>query len=432
MTSTRVRALWSSSLVVIVGAGIAIGFILFSANLDTAAPRQHLIEAFQSGVLSHDTYRELEVVPGFIVMESDSFSSCVMYSQMLAPADSVFATGVWLAANDRSCGGLARALAGEPATSTSWYRYWHGASAISKVVLTVLPVQAAEILLTLVLLLLVVTLVSLTWRTSRTFAVGLATIFVLTSDTLWQGMSLVHGISTAVGLAGATATLIAFRREWAGRWGVVVLAGFSYAVVAQMLLPIAFAITCGVVAMLPFLSRSSALTRLMAWRGLAVAGLWVGGYALGLGSRYVWVQLAGPGLDVIRAELTATAEGGFRTHALIDPFYGVVGLLTKTWFGVGWMQIGLMAAFLVMGWSLGRGAYRGLKRPEVLISLTPIGFGLAWLAVWAGHTNHTFVHTLLSCMLLNVMFAIELARRLASPDDNVPVSAEHVVTSPAL
>ena len=98
----------------------------------------------------------------------------------------------------------------------------------------------------------------------------------------------------------------------------------------------------------------------------------------------------------------------------IDPFYGLLGLLGKTWLGVGWMQVGLMFFFLIIGWLLAQQSGGAFWSVRVLVTLLPSLLGVMWLVLWAGHTNHTFVNVLPATMLLNLVFTLELARQLNS------------------
>lgn len=408
----RARSALLSLLVFLVGSGTFLGFIFVSAQMDTDQARQHVAEAFANSTLAPGAYREIELVPGFIVMESDNFSTCVMLSQMLAPSATVFAEGEWGVTGGVDCAALEEAVTGGATQQTSWYRYWHGASAISKVMLTVMSVQVFQIVLTVVLVMLLIAVIASVYRTSAPLGVGVAFVLIGTSDLAWQGLSLVHGVSSSIGLIGVLGVLIAFRRQWVARWGVVGLAGFTYASTAQMLTPIAFAILSGVFAMLPLLVKQSS-----AWnaaRGLGVGVLWIVGYGVGLASRYLWVATIGPGLDQIQGELSGSAQGIYMTTSAIQPFHQLVGLVMKTWLGVGWMQVGLMMTFGVMGWFVAKGAFGNLGSQRVALTLTPILLGVGWLAIWAGHTNHTFVHVLLAAMLVNLLFSLDYARRLPS------------------
>ena len=406
------KALFLSLITFVMGSSIFLGFIIAAAHIDTSQARQHVAEAFANETLVAGAYREIELVTGFIVMESDNFSTCVMLSQMLAPADTVFAEGEWGVTGGVDCASLEEAVTGGETQKTSWYRYWHGASAISKVMLAIMSVQGFQIVLTMVLVILLVALIVSVYRISAPLGTGVAFVLLGTSDLAWQGLSLVHGISSSVGLIGVLAVLTAFRRNWAARWGIVALAGFTYASTAQMLTPMAFAILSGVFAMLPLLLKPAS-----AWsaaRGLGVGVLWIVGYGAGLASRYLWVATVGPGLEQIQGELSGSAQGIYMTTSAIQPFHQLVGLVMKTWLDVGWMQVGLMMTFGVMGWLVAKGAFAGLANQQVALSLTPMLLGVGWLIIWAGHTNHTFVHVLLSAMLVNLLFSLDYARRLPS------------------
>ena len=408
----RVKSILISLIVFVLGSGALLGFIFVSASMDSDRARQHVAEAFADSTLVPGAYREIELIPGFIVMESDNFSTCVMLSQMLAPSATVFAEGEWGVTGGVDCASLEEAVTGGTTQQTSWYRYWHGASAISKVVLTVMSVQAFQVVLTVVLAVLLIAVIASVYRVSAPLGVGVAFVLIGTSDLAWQGLSLVHGVSSSVGLLGVLMVLFAFKKNWAARWGIAALAGFIYASTAQMLTPIAFAILSAVFAMLPLLLNSAS-----AWsaaRGLGVGVLWIIGYGAGLASRYLWVATMGPGLEQIRGELTGSAQGIYMTTSAIQPFHQLVGLVMKTWLGVGWMQVGLMMTFGVMGWFVAKGALGGLLNRQVALSLTPILLGVGWLILWAGHTNHTFVHVLLSAMVVNLLFTLDYARRLPS------------------
>jgi len=74
------------------------------------------------------------------------------------------------------------------------------------------------------------------------------------------------------------------------------------------------------------------------------------------------------------------------------------------------MQVGLVLMGLLIGVSIGRlPRDRDLWLP-LLILMSPLLFPLGWFAVWAFHINHTYVHAVLSVMVLVVLFALEKIR----------------------
>jgi len=416
MKTQNVREITSAAigniLVFLSAAALILGFVFFSASLSPDRAQESVRTALLDGALTNNSFSEIELIPGFLVMESDGYSTCVMLSQMLAPSDTVFGTGLWTVKTQQSCAGIGEAVMAAPSQYNNWYRYWHGASAVSKITLSFLSVHVFQILLISLLGLLSILI---TWRLfmiSRQMGVAYFIVAFFITDTPWQGLSLVHGISTSIGLGGVLLSLIAFERSWTARWAVVLTAGFAYAVVAQMLVPMAFAIQTGVVVICVLVLRNRQFIVRMAFLGASMSALWVVGYGLGLVSRYIWVAFWGPGWAVVSGEVSGTS-GLYRSSALSDPFYALVGLLMKTWLNVGWMQVGLFVAFGLVGWMLAKGSVRNLLRPVALITLMPSLLGVGWLAYWSFHTNHTFVHALLAAIFFNVFLYLEVSKTSA-------------------
>ena len=135
----------------------------------------------------------------------------------------------------------------------------------------------------------------------------------------------------------------------------------------------------------------------------------MGGYAIGTGSRAVWVTVFGPGGGRGMGEWGGTSTG-YITRNLIDPFYQTFGTLMKTWFSVGTMQIGLILFALVLGWSLARCTGNPFGDRRTWLALSPSLIGVGWLLLWAWHTPHLYVHAVPAMILLNVLLAVEAAR----------------------
>ena len=289
----------------------------------------------------------------------------------------------------------------------SYYRYWQGAAAFNRIGLTVMSVYWWQVLITVLVVGLLVTIILKLWPYSSAFAVGAGIAFFMMIDFPWQGMAPLHGLSSIFGLSFALLTLVAFERHWIARWGIATLGGVTYAMMAHTLIPMAFAMLTSLMAMAPLLRRQSSARNFAV--GPAVGLLWVFGYGLATGARALWVATLGPGPQQVVSEWTGTS-GGFMIRSWIDPFSQTLGLLMKTWFEAGFMQIGLMAFFLVLGWSLARGGARSLLTSRSLVSLSPTLFGIGWLIVWANHSNHTYVHAVIGVMMLVLLFASETAR----------------------
>ena len=410
MVRARVEVLFSNFLVVAAGLAFLVGFTYASNSLDPNRALVRVIEAFDDGTLSDEWERTLVPVTGFLVMESDSNGSCGMYSQMLSPKDALFGLGLRDPENRNLCESLRDAIR-EPAEEIydPYYRYWHGGAAVSRVALTLTSVFWWQVILTTVLVLLIISLSARIWRYSRTLALGLGVVTCIVIDFPWQGLSPLHGLSSIVGMLFAHLTLSSFALRWRVRWGVVVLGGLFYASMAHTLIPMAFTMLTSLVAMTPLLTRRPQPTASNFWVGSFAGVAWIFGYVLAMGSRFLWVGFLGPGWQVAVDEWMG-GGGSFLIRSWADPFYQTLGLLMKTWFDVGFMQIGLFIFAMIFGWSLAKGGAAFWRSKCAWIALCPALFGLVWMTVWAWHTNHTFVHAVPGVLLLIALFSSEVAR----------------------
>jgi len=382
-----------------------------SAQLSVVGPQEAVGKAFTDGTLTTDIVREVEAVPGFVVMPVDAEGTCASYRHMLSPPEGVFGLGLRPKSAIYGCEALELVTSPgfEDVEFREYYRYWHGASAVSKIALTFLSVRTWHILLTLTLLVLVFTLAWSMKRFSATLALGALIVLVIVTDIPWQGLAPLHGVSTASALIFALLTLRAFERGWAVRWAIAALGGALYAISAHTLTPTAFAIFTAICAMVPLLAHDAVRRNLLWVRGFLVGVTWMGGYVIGTGSRAVWVTAFGPGQGRGLGEWGGTSTG-YMTRDVIDPVYQTFGMLMKTWFSVGTMQIGLILFALVLGWSLARCTGNPFSDRRTWLALSPSLIGIAWLLVWAWHTPHLYVHAVPAMILLNTLFAVEAAR----------------------
>lgn len=403
-----------ANIAVVVGSFLAfLSFFYVAANLHSEVPRVAVKEAFTEGTLRYDIYRLLEAVPGFIVTESDNAGSCYMYGHMLAPPDSLFGLGARSAETSiANCEALDAVVqeADSPAIYISYYRYWQGAAAVSKVALSVMSVNEFQWLLTGTLIALSVAVSLIAWRRSPILGLGFIVTFAMTTDFLWQGFSPLHGVATVTGLLSALTVYAAFSRSWRTRWAWVVVAGVAYAMFSHTLIPMALMLITYMLALLGS-TRETGIPKTASdlLRILRTPLLWLVGYLTASVARWIWAITLGPGLDTLRGEFGYSSEK-FTTTAVTDPFFQIVGLLSKTWLEFGVMQVGLVLMGLLIGVSIGRMPWnRGLWLP-LLIFISPLLFPLGWFAVWAFHINHTYVHAVLSVMVLVVLFALEKIR----------------------
>lgn len=400
-----------------------VGFFYVSANVSAENARVAVKEAFADGVIQYDIYRLLEAVPGFIVTESDNAGSCYMYGHMLAPKESLFGLGARSADTSiANCEALDAVVqeANSPAIYISYYRYWQGAAAVSKVALSFLTVAQFQWLLTVALALLCAVITIIAWRRSRILGLGFLVTFTMTTDFLWQGFSPLHGVATVVGLLSALVAWFAFTRSWSTRWAWVVVAGIAYAMFSHTLIPMALMLITYMLAVLaqrPTRPMAQSAPSLVAI--LSIPILWLLGYFGASVARSAWTITLGPGLETLRGEFSYSSDK-FTTTAIQDPFLQLVGLLSKTWLEFGVMQAGLVLMGLLIGVSIGKLTWNRTLWTPFLILISPLVFPLGWFAVWAFHINHTYVHAVPSFMLLTALFALEQVRASTSTSEHTP------------
>ena len=410
---TLIRTIAANAAVVAAAFLVFVSFFYSAANISSDAPRVAIKEGFADGTITYDIYRLLEAVPGFIVTESDNAGSCYMYGHMLAPSESLFGLGARSADTSiGNCEALEAVVqeADSPTLYISYYRYWQGAAAVSKVALSVLSVNQFQWLLTFVLVALAAAMSVIAWRRSRILGLGFLVTFAMTTDFLWQGFSPLHGVATVIGLIGALVVYAASSRGWSTRWAWIVVAGIAYAMFSHTLIPMALMLLTYMVAFLGA-EQSQRLPRsLRDIAGvLAIPALWLLGYLGASVARWIWTITLGPGLETLRGEFGYSSDK-FTTTAISDPFLQLVGLLSKTWLGFGVMQAGLVLMGLLTGVSIGRLRWNRTLWVPFLIVLSPLVFPLGWFAVWAFHINHTYVHAVPSVMVLVILFALERIR----------------------
>ena len=412
-TTTIVRTLAANVAVVLASFLVFVSFFYAAANMSSEGPRLAIKEGFADGTLKYDVYRLLVAVPGFIVTESDNAGSCYMYGHMLAPTDALFGLGARSADTSiANCEALDAVVqeADSPAIYISYYRYWQGSAAVSKVALSVLSVNQFQWLLTLALAALSIGISIIAWRRSRVLGLGFLVTFAMTTDFLWQGFSPLHGVATVVGLVSALVVYRAFAQEWRTRWAWVVVAGIAYAMFSHTLIPMALMLLAY---MLAFLGTKQDHCLPRGLRDittvLSIPVLWLLGYLGASVARWVWTITLGPGLDTLRGEFGYSSDK-FTTTAISDPFLQLIGLLSKTWLEFGVMQAGLVLMGLLIGVSIGKLTWNRTLWIPFLILISPLVFPFGWFAVWAFHINHTYVHAVPSVMVLVILFALEKIR----------------------
>jgi hypothetical protein len=378
---------------------VGVGFLFAAAQLPTAPVHDRLEAALADGRLWTQEYSVVQV--GLIeVTLVDGWSECTSLGQALSQAPLPFSErpNGRFNPDDGSCRALADALVA-PLSDFSYPRFYHGASALIRAALQVMNLEWLRCLVTLTILALVGILCALSWAMTRWLAVGLAVFFLVLTDTPYQGLSVSHGMSTAAGILGAIATLLIARRYPGLVLGTAAAAGVLYALIAQLYVPVEFAILTAVVVMSVALGDWSSRMR---WLRLgAIASVtWIAGYAFAMIVRFIWIALA-EGVDASTSE-GSTAATTRLTSDLLQPIRTVVWNLISVQM-LEWKvrELGLVMFVAMAAFLLGFARRWALARREVLWALVPTLLAAMWIMTFGGHNGHGWVVNVLYAVLLN-------------------------------
>jgi len=390
---------------------VGVGGLYLAAQTPVAPVQERLEAAAADGRLWTQEYPVVSA--GMIdVALVDAWSECTSLGQALSESALPFAerpNGQY-DPDQGSCKAFNDALIA-PLAMFSYPRFYHGASAVIRVALQVMNIEVLRLLVTLALLALIGILCVITWSQSRWLSAGFAVFFLILTDTPYQGLSVSHGISTAVGIAGVIAALVVSRRHPRFVFGTAAAAGVLYALVAQLYVPMEFAVLTAVAVMAMALKLQSERRRWL-WTGAAVSVSWIAGYAFAMVVRFVWIALA-QGADA-SAEEGSTAAATRLTSSILQPIRTVVWNLISIQM-LEWKvrAIGLMVFIAMAAFLLGYARKWVLAPSEVLIGLIPTGLTALWLQTFGGHNGHGWVVNVLYAVLMNAYFIILLNASVA-------------------
>lgn len=376
-----------------------VGFLFAAAHLPTAPVHERLQAALADGRMWTQEYSVVQV--GLIkVTLVDGWSECTALGQALSESALPFSErpNGRFNPDDGSCRALNDALVA-PLSNFSYPRFYHGASALIRVAMQVMGLEWLRFLVTAVILALVGILCALTWATSRWLSAGLAVFFLVLTDTAYQGLSVSHGMSTAAGILGVIATLLVARRHPGLVLGTAAASGVLYALIAQLYVPIEFAILTAIAVMAGALVDWPSRLRWIRL-GAATSVTWMIGYAFAMIVRFIWIALA-DGLDASTSE-GSTAATTRLTSDLLQPIRTVVWNLISVQM-LEW-KVRVLGLVLLVGMAcflLGFARRWALGRPEVLWTGAPTALVALWIMTFGGHNGHGWVVNVLYAVLLN-------------------------------
>ena len=365
-------------------------------------------EANDQGQLWTEEYPIISAF-GLPITYVDAFSECVAWGQALSTSPLPFADRPKgrTATKDGACQEFQEVLDG-PSGITDYSRFFHGASAIMRLGVTHVDVATLRIATSVGLVLSAALITVAGFRRSTTLGIGLAAFFFLLTDTLYQGLSLTIGISTVFALVGVLVTMVVARRWPRFVWASAASSGVLYAVVAQLFVPMEFAILTGIMVMSPALAMP-AQRRMYLRMGAEASLAWAVGYTIAMVGRFIWAAIVLGGSPAT-SEASAAFESRI-TSSVVQPFRAVlVDLIGGTLLEWRLRTVGLIVVVALIAWTIGSAGRVNLGRREIAVCLTPSILAAGWLLVMGGHDSHPWVSLVVAAIALNLLFVTTLNR----------------------
>lgn len=379
-----------------------------AAQFPSEPAQKRLAETLQDSEQWRDNYPVIRIL-GLNVETVDAWSECVTLGHTLSSSPLPFASRpISETSRSSDCGEFVQALI-SPTTELNYSRFYHGASAILRIALTAFSLEFLRLLVTVVILLLASSISFLAYRSSKIIGLGFIVYFTLFTTTLLQGLSLPHGISTVVGLGGICMTTIIAQRSSKYTLASAAASGVTYALIAQLFVPMQFAVLTGVMIMAGAISNTE-FKEAKLFLGAQAAIAWIAGYGITMTFRFIWSYF-------VLGSSVALSEGNIATSARItsDP-YQLLAVTPKMIYRqtaeYPLRLIGVILLVLMIGWAAGAAKYWYLTRRQTLTVLTPFLCAAIWLTAFGGHNGHGWVIYVVNAMVMNLLllFTINLKR----------------------
>lgn len=278
-------------------------------------------------------------------------------------------------------------------------RFIHGSAAFIRAFAYFSSIEIMKMVVTLVIILTLILLTVSIWRRSTPLGISLATYFFLLSDLPWQGLSLTHGIPTAISLL---TILISTRIHSLSRDNLKVLAilsGATYAFFAQLFTPLLFA---ALFAYFANVCRDLNKKKDSDSHASILFRLWVCGY-------FITMLIHGLlGLVLSTGDTTSELQDGISSRVtqsltgLFRVFYIQLVVNPSTY---PMRFIGALVLMFILGYFL-HGKLKEKKKFEINAKFfdTPVVYVLIWLLLMGGHDGHGWVGNLVWVIPVLIIF----------------------------
>lgn len=379
---------------------LAINIAIYGiSQIGTQAVEEEIVTALESKAVSDSPYPMIKIreTPITIV---DNYSDCVELGHARSHSQFSFSTRPTISGTEDSpCLDLTQL--GE--VDFGYSRFIHGSAATVRVFSQFVSIETMKIAVSITIFLTLLLLSLLVWRKSTPLGIAVATYFFLVSDLPWQGLSLTHGVPSALSLLAILATTGENFSSLEKLKVLAILSGATYAVFAQLFTPLLFA---ALFAYISIVLKSSTKEKFSETQVTSLFKFWVCGYFITM---------------LIHNMLGFVLNSGETTSELQDGTYSrlthsITGLIRVTYMQLILAPSSYPLRFigsLILIFILGYFFYSKLsqaKTPKFRLSDfdTPIIYISMWILLMGGHNGHGWVSNLYWACPLVLIFKIYL------------------------
>jgi hypothetical protein len=378
------------------------------SQVSTKAIEEKIATALDSNTISITEYPQIKFRKTLIATV-DNFSDCVEIGHARSHSGLSFSSRPSVMGGEGSpCLDLTQKWGG---VDFEYSRFIHGSAAVIRIFAHVTSIETMKIVATVIIFLTLLVLIVSIWRKSTPLGLSVATYFFLLSDLPWQGLSLTHGIPTAISLITILAATQKNSLSSVNLGVLASLSGATYAVFAQLFTPLLFAALFSYFAII---CRDSNSKREPESDVSMLFRLWVCGYFITMlvHSLMRFVLTTGDSAselqDGVSSRITQSLTGLIRVlyiQLVVNPSNYPMRF------------IGALILMLMFGYFLHGKLENGEKHGVNLKSFdTPVVYVSIWLLLMGGHNGHGWVGNLVWIVPVLIIFKMYISSISHSKD----------------
>lgn len=389
----------------------AVALILFNLVINIAifgisqvgsqAVEEEIVTAIKDKVVSISPYPVIKIreTP---ISTVDNYSDCVELGHARSHSQFSFSTRPTISEGgegDSPCLDLTQM--GE--VEFGYSRFIHGSAATVRAFSHFVSIETMKIVVSITIILTLFLLSLLVWRKSTPLGIAVATYFFLISDLPWQGLSLTHGVPSALSLLAILATTQKNFSSIDTLKVLAILSGATYAVFAQLFTPLLFA---ALFAYISVIIRSSNKSKCSETQATLLFKFWVSGYFITMLIHNLF------GFFLNAGEATSELQDGASSRLTRS----ITGLIRVTYMQLVVAPssyplrfIGSLVLIFILGYLFhSKLSHRRIRNLRLIDFDNPIFYISIWILLMGGHNGHGWVGNLYWACPLLLIFKIYL------------------------